>query len=633
MALISLQNINIAFGGPLILKDLNLQIEKNQRICLLGRNGAGKTTLMHIIAGTLVPDGGIVHRQTSLKVSCFAQSIPQDLSGPVFEIIARGLGKKGELLVCYHHEERRIAQTPEADHALLNRLHEELDAINGWTAREEIAKIITKMDIDSDWEFQNLSGGQKRRTLLAAALVAEPDLLLLDEPTNHLDIDTIAWLEEYLLRLRCTILFVTHDRMLLRKLATRIIELDRGELVDWACNYDTFLKRRQAVLEDEEKEWARFDRKLAEEEIWVRRGIKARRTRNEGRVRELLKMRAERSQRREREANVEFQVAEAQRSGRMVIEAKNITFGYGEQPVIRDFNTVVMRGDKTGVLGPNGCGKTTLVNLLLGNLAPQSGSIRHGTNLAITYFDQMREQLDEEKSVRENVLLYGDIITLDGQNRHILSYLQDFLFTPERARSPVKSLSGGERNRLLLARIFTRPANVMVFDEPTNDLDAETLELLEDLLVEFSGTVLVISHDRAFLNNVVTSTLVFAGNGLVKEYAGGYDDWLMQSRSQQILQPVNEAVKIDRKQQYKEEKKARQKRKLSFKETKELEALPAQIEALETEQRELYAKMADPDFVRIKENIVAAKARLAEVEQEIARAYERWEQLEAVGED
>jgi len=633
MALISLQNINIAFGGPPVLNNLNLQIEKNQRICLLGRNGAGKTTLMHIIAGTLTPDGGAIHRQTSLKVSTFAQTVPQDVSGPVFEVIAGGLGVKGDLLVRYHHEEQRIAQTPGADHSLLNRLHEELDAVNGWTAREEIAIIMTKMAIDDDWQFQNLSGGQKRRVLLAAALVAEPDLLLLDEPTNHLDIATITWLEEYLLRLHCTILFVTHDRMLLRRLATRIIELDRGELVDWACDYDTFLKRRQAVLEDEEKEWARFDRKLAEEEIWIRRGIKARRTRNEGRVRELLKMRAERSQRREREANVEFQVTEAQKSGKLVIEAKNVTFGYGVQPVIRNFSTVVLRGDKTGILGPNGCGKTTLVNLLLGNLAPQSGSIRRGANLAITYFDQLREQLDEEKSVRDNVLEFGDIVTLNGQNRHILSYLQDFLFTPDRARSPVKSLSGGERNRLLLARIFTRPANVMVFDEPTNDLDAETLELLEDLLVEFSGTALVISHDRMFLNNVVTSTLAFSGNGLIKEYAGGYDDWLMQSRSQQTQQPVKETIKIDRKQQYKEEKKARQKRKLSFKETKELEALPAHIEALETEQRELYAKMAEPDFVRVKENVVSAKARLAEVEQDIARAYTRWEQLEAVGEE
>ncbi len=628
MALLSLQKISIAFGGPLVLDGLDLQIERNQRVCLLGRNGEGKSTLMKIIHGELAPDDGVVQKEQNTSISYFTQTIPHDLEGPVFEIIAKGLGIKGELYAKYHREERRLLNAGDSDHSTLGAIHQELDAVNGWSSVEAISKIMSLMKLDEDWQYQELSGGQKRRVLLAAALVAEPDLLLLDEPTNHLDIDTIAWMESFLLKSGTTLLFVTHDRTLLRNLATRIIELDRGKIYDWSCDYDTFLERKQAVLENQEKEWERFDKKLSEEEVWIRKGIKARRTRNEGRVRALLKMREERMQRREQMGSATLKISEADRSGKLVIEAKDITFAYETDPVIRDFSTVIMRGDKTGILGSNGCGKSTLVNLLLGNLKPQSGSIRTGTNLSVTYFDQLREELDGEKSVRENVLPFGDMVTINGRDKHIYTYLQDFLFTPDRAKSPVKSLSGGERNRLLLARLFIKPTNFMVFDEPTNDLDAETLELLEELLVDFQGTLLLISHDRAFLNNVVTSTFAFEGNGIVKEYAGGYDDWLR-------LQPDKEAAekskeKVDKKAKYLKEKKAKQKKKLSYKEKQEYEQLQPRIEALEAEQTELYEKMGDPDFLRDKDSMVAAKARLEELEADIDTAYERWEYLESL---
>ena len=625
MALISLQNINMAFGGPKICDNLNFQIEKNQRVCLLGRNGAGKSSLMKIIDGQLSPDSGTVLKEQGIKISYFAQKIPNELQGSVFEIIAKGLGLKGELLVKFHKEEKKISENKNSDQSLLNKLHHDLDDLNAWPSLEKVNIITSRMSLNTEENYKNLSGGQKRRVLLAAALVSDPDLLLLDEPTNHLDINTISWMEEFLLRSEVTILFVTHDRMLLRKLATRIIELDRGQLVDWSCDYDTFLQRKQAVLETQEKEWNKFDKKLAEEEIWIRRGIKARRTRNEGRVRALLKMRQERKKRREREGTATLSVSEAQKSGKLVVEAKGVSFGYDKKTIVKDFNSLVMRGDKIGILGPNGCGKTTLINLLLGHLAPQSGTIRLGTNLSITYFDQMREQLDENKTVWENVHPYGDTVTIDGVNKHIISYLQDFLFTPERARTPVKSLSGGERNRLLLARLFTQPANFLIFDEPTNDLDAETLELLEELLVDFKGTLLLISHDRTFINNVVTSTLVFTEDSGIKEYVGGFDDWLNQSQPA----PVKE-IKPDKKKIYKETKKAKQQKKLSYKETRELESLPALIESLEEEKKDLYAKMADPDIYRDKQAVVKTNDRLTELESELSIAFDRWEHLESL---
>ncbi|MCF7958160.1 MAG: ATP-binding cassette domain-containing protein [Phycisphaerae bacterium] len=629
MAIVSLQNVGLAFGGPEILEDIDLQIEKGQRVCLLGRNGTGKSSLMKVIAGELDPDEGLVQREKSAKISYFAQEIPHDLDGSVFEIIAEGLGKPGELLVQYHQEESRLALHPEADHTTLHHLHEDLDAHHSWAALDEIGKIITRMSLVADWEYKKLSGGQKRRVLLARALVSKPDLLLLDEPTNHLDIESIAWMEEFLLRQNITVLFVTHDRMLLRRLATRIIELDRGDLVDWSCDYDTFLLRKQEVLNTQEKEWAQFDKKLAQEEVWIRKGVKERRTRNEGRVRALKKMREERKKRRVQEGSVNMALGEAQKSGKMVIEARGVTYRYDQEPLIKDFDTLIMRGDKIGIIGPNGCGKTTLIKLLLGQLKPESGTVRHGVNLEIVYFDQMREQLDEEKTVWENVQPNGHFVEIDGQRRHVVGYLQDFLFTPERSKMAVRHLSGGERNRLLLARLFTHSANLLVLDEPTNDLDAETLELLEELLVNYSGTLLVICHDRMFLNNVVTSTLVFTGDGAVKEYAGGYDDWLMQSQQQEQM-AADDVAKVDKTKIYREERKAKQKKKLSFNEAREYKKLPAVIEELEAELEQLHEKMAQPEYYMDKDKMIAVKGRVDQLDVEITEAYQRWEYLESI---
>ncbi len=626
MALLSLQNVSIAFGGQQLLEQQSLHIEKNQRICLLGRNGTGKTTLLNILSGQLAPDSGNLHREPGLKVSYFSQQIPQEVQGLVFDIIAHGLGTRGELLVRYHREEQRLSRNPKADHAAFTKLHDELDAHHSWSALDAIGKITSHMVLDNDWDYAALSGGQKRRVLLAAALVSEPDVLLLDEPTNHLDIQTIAWMEEFLLRSGVTLLFVTHDRMLVKKLATRIIELDSGRLFDWSCDYETFLLRKQGALENQEKVWETFDKKMAEEEIWIRQGIKARRTRNEGRVKALLKMRAERKARRRKEGAALLKLADARMSGKIVIEALGLTYSYDDAPLIRDCSTLITRGDKIGIIGPNGCGKTTLINLLLGTLAPQSGTVRQGTNLEITYFDQFREQIDDSKTVWENVLPVGDFVSVDGKQTHIITYLQNFLFTPDRAKTPVCQLSGGERNRLLLARLFTKPANLLVLDEPTNDLDAETLELLEELLVNFTGTILLICHDRMFLNNVVTSTLVFSGNGTIDDYVGGYDDWVAQRPPE-----PSQAPGTDKKARYKEERKAKQKKKLSFREKREIEELPARIEELETEQAALHADMAAPEFYRQPpEDIAAATQRVKDVADEISSTYERWEYLESI---
>ncbi len=627
MALVSLHEISIAFGGPPLLDGVSLQIDKQQRIGLLGRNGAGKSTLMKILAGQVAPDAGTVQAESGLKIAYFSQTIPRDLSGSVFEIIARGLGQRGELMVRYHREESRLAAHPDPDHSRLHQLHEQLDAHRAWSVLEEIAAITTRMSLDPDWDYSALSGGQKRRVLLAAALVCEPDLLLLDEPTNHLDIDSIAWLEAYLLGMGKTLLFVTHDRMLLRRLATRIVEIDRGQVFDWSCDYDTFLERKQAALEAQEKEWERFDKKLAQEEVWIRQGIKARRRRNEGRVRALLKMRAERRARREKLGTATLKLTEAQGSGTMVLEAKGVGYRYDDKPLIEDFDVLIARGDKVGIIGPNGCGKTTLVRLLLGDLTPQTGAVRQGTQLAVTYFDQLRKHLDEDKTVWENVLPNGSTVTIDGKSKHIIGYLQDFLFTPERAKTRARYLSGGERNRLLLARLFTKPANLLVLDEPTNDLDSETLELLEELLVNFQGTLLLICHDRAFLDNVVTNTLVFTGDGAVEEYVGGYNDWRRQE-SQEPSEP--EKPKVDKKRLYKEARKAGQPRKLSFKESRELESLPALIESLEGELDALHSQLADPAFYRNPDSVVAARKRLADLETQHTHAFERWENLESI---
>jgi len=586
MSLISLHNLSIAFGGPKLLDGANLQIEPGDRICLLGRNGAGKSTLLQIINGNLPHDDGDIIRQQGLKTALVPQEFPSNWRGTVREVLQRS-------------EPNPVT----------------------------LEQVLSQLELDPAAEISALSGGIKRRVLIAAALCHDPDLLLLDEPTNHLDIAAIQWLEEFLLRLRKTMIFISHDRAFVGKLATRVVEVDRGKLQDFRCNYDQFLERREEVLNAEDKEWARFDQKLAEEEIWIRKGIKARRTRNMGRVRDLLKMREERRQRRERAGNVKLQLETGQRSGQLVIEAENLNFSFPDgKQLISDFSLRVMRGDRIGLIGPNGSGKSTLLKILTEELQPTSGNLRHGTNLQIAYFDQLRDQLDEARTVKQNIADDHDQVLIGDKSRHIYGYLQDFLFTPDRARTPVKVLSGGEKNRLLLAKLFTRPANLLILDEPTNDLDMETLDLLEELLLDYRGTVLLVSHDRAFLDNVVTSSLIFDGSGTIREIIGGYDDW--QRQQQQAAKP------IEKKTEVRQKPKKERPRKLSFKEKRELEELPKRIEELETEQAELHEKMADPNLYQQGDGgkVAGMQERLTVIESELESAYQRWEELEQIPE-
>ena len=598
MALLSLRAISLSFGGPLLFDQADFHIERGERLCLLGRNGEGKSTLLRLIAGELEPDEGEVVRQQGLRVTRLAQDVPQGETGLVAEVVARGLDDR--------------------DRAAAGAGH-------------RVATILSRMSLDPEAAFEALSSGMKRRVLLARALVAEPDVLLLDEPTNHLDVASIEWLEDFLARFTGTLVFVTHDRAFLTRLATRIVELDRGRLQSWDCDYATFLTRRDELLAAEERQRALFDKKLAQEETWIRKGVEARRTRNEGRVRALKAMRVAHRQRRERQATARIQVQEADRGGSLVIAARGVHFGYGGRDVIENLETTILRGDKVGIIGPNGAGKTTLLRLLLGELTPTAGVVRIGTGLEVAYFDQLKAGLDEEKTVQKNVSEY-DTITINGQPRHIIGYLQDFLFTPDRARTLVKFLSGGERSRLLLAKLFTRPSNVLVLDEPTNDLDIETLELLESLLVDYQGTVLLVSHDRAFLNNVVASTLVIAADGNVKEYEGGHDD-----ATRQIAAAAAAAIEAEPKlaatsRARSESAADDRRRKLSYKEQRELEALPATIETLERTIRELHASMSDPAFFRQDKAVLAESgARLATLESRLAHAYDRWKSLESSG--
>jgi len=627
LSLIALQNIHLAFGGPPVLDGASLQIEEGDRLCLLGRNGAGKSTLLKLLAGEISPDNGEIMRRQNLRVSLVSQESPPDLSGPVFDVVAGGMGDAAKLLAEYHHVGLRLAS--EGGDDLLKRLeeiHKTLEETGGWRLHQEVERILGRLSLDPDADFSTLSGGTKRRALLARALVSTPDILLLDEPTNHLDIDTIVWLEEFLLREVKTFLFVTHDRTFARRMANRIAELDRGTLYAFACGYDSFVERREELLEAEISRRTLFDKKLAQEEAWIRQGIKARRTRNEGRVRALKKMREERDQRRERVGAAKMQLQQAEQSGRLVAEAEDVSFAYDDKPVIRDFSTIILRGDRVGIIGPNGSGKSTLLRLLLGELPPQRGEIRLGSRREVLYFDQMREQLDPDRTVQENVGEGNDTIVINGRPRHVIGYLQDFLFSPERARSPVHILSGGERNRLLLAKLFTRPSNVLVMDEPTNDLDSETLDLLEDLLLEYSGTLLLVSHDRDFLNNVVTSTLSIDQDGRVREYVGGYDDWLRQAGASTTAQPAVPSQPREKRRQQTEKP-----RKLTFKEQRELEALPDTIAAVEQEVEEIHGNLADPEFYRTAGDEVARlAARLKELEMELEAAYLRWEELETL---
>jgi ATP-binding cassette subfamily F protein uup len=597
MALLSLLDISLSFGGPPILESVNLQIDPGERVCLLGRNGAGKSTLMRIIGGEVEADRGEVFRPGGALYTRLSQEVPVDVHGPVHDVVAAGLRQAA------HHEE-------------------------DWEREVRLEGLLEQLQLDPRAAFSTLSGGLKRRVLLARALAGQPDLLLLDEPTNHLDIESILWLEEFLLQSKLSLFFVTHDRVFLRKLATRIVELDRGRLVSWACDYDTYLARKQEVLEAEERQQALFDKKLAQEEAWIRRGVRAQRSRAQSRINQLMQMRAERRARRERTGNVNLRLAEAERSGVKVIEAENVAFAWPDGRVlVRDFTATLIRGDKIGIIGPNGVGKTTLIKLLLGQIAPTSGTIAHGTKLEIVYFDQLREQIDDAKTVADNIANGNATVTIDGRTRNVISYLQDFLFAPDRSRTPAGVLSGGERNRLLLARLFTKPANVLVMDEPTNDLDAETLDLLEDLLVEYQGTLLLVSHDREFLDNVVTSTLVFEGAGHIGDYVGGYADWLRQRAA-----AAPQAAAVPGPPARRDTVAPRQaRRKLTNKERGELEAMPARIERLEREQAELAGKLADPVFYKGEPSgPSAAKARLEACERDHAEAFARWEELESL---
>ncbi|WP_085444654.1 ATP-binding cassette domain-containing protein [Magnetofaba australis] len=622
MGLIDISNLTISFGGPKLLDEVNLTIEPGERVCLIGRNGGGKSTLFKAIGKEIVPDGGEVAWKKGLKLARMVQNVPHGKQGTVFDVVADGLGESGRLLAQYH-------AALQGDPAQLEALHQQIDHDpQGWSSQQRIDSAIERLKLDPDALFDALSGGQKRRALLARAIVDNPDLLMLDEPTNHLDIPAIEWMEEFLLGYKGTLLFITHDRRFLRRLATRIIELDRGNLTSWPGNFDTYLERKQAALDAEAQADAKFDKKLAQEEAWIRQGIKARRTRNEGRVRALIAMRRERQKRRELAGSAKMLVQEAQKSGKLVVETESASFAYEQTPIVRDLTTAILRGDKVGLLGPNGCGKTTLIKLLLGQLAPQSGEVKLGTKLQIAYFDQHRSQIDADLSVADNVAGGRDRIDFNGETRHIIGYLQDFLFEPERARSPASVLSGGERNRLLLAKLFAQPANMLVLDEPTNDLDAETLELLEEKLGEFNGTVLLVSHDRDFLNNVVTSTLAFEGDGRFREYPGGYDDWLDQ-RPQSA--PEEKPELSTRKNSAPAPAPAKPTRKkLSYKDQRALEMLPEQIEALEEEKAELEEKLADP-ALHTPDNAGAAQqaaARLEAVESELLEKYDQWERLE-----
>ena len=626
-ALITLRNISVNFGGPPLLDGVELAIERGERLCLVGRNGAGKSTLMKVLAGEITPDDGIIESPQGLRVARLVQEVPHDTEGDIFDVVAAGLGEAGTLIAEYHHVIHGLTDGS-ADLSDLERVQHRLEAADGWQLEQRVETTLSKLGLDADTPFSALSGGLKRRVLLARALVTEPDLLLLDEPTNHLDIDAIAWLEEFLLSWNGTLLFVTHDRMLLRKLATRIIELDRGRLTSWPGNFDTYLERKAAVLEAEANQNALFDKKLAQEEGWIRQGIKARRTRNEGRVRALKALREERRERREVGGRAKITINEAERSGKLVAEVEGVDYAWEERPILSNLTTTVLRGDKIGIIGPNGAGKTTLLRVLLGRLAPTAGRVKLGTNLEVAYFDQHREALDEERSVRDNVGQGSDRVVINGQPKHVMGYLQEFLFSPERANTPVKALSGGERNRLLLARLFTKPANVLVLDEPTNDLDAETLELLEELLLDYPGTLLLVSHDRAFLNNVVTSTLVFEGDGVINEYVGGYDDWLRQCRAATAPKAAGSAPRGKEPPVNREPPKPKAPKR-GFKEQRELESLPLLIEKLEGEQEAIHQRMADPAFYqRAGDQVAESKARLEQVEAELRKAYERWEALE-----
>ena len=634
MAQISLNSVTFAYSQPPLLENANIHIEPGERIGLVGRNGAGKSTLLKLLNAELSPDDGAIEISADVVVAKLTQEVPSDVNMSSFDVAANGFGDQSEAVRIYRRCNALLQNNEtlsDGDATAYEKASRELADAELWDAADRLEGLLSEMQLPVDVEFDDLSAGMKRRVLLAQAMIRQPDVLLLDEPTNHLDIDSIIWLQGYLSRFSGTLIFITHDRVFLQDIAKRIIEIDRGRVFDWTCDYKTFLKRRDDMLAAEETAQAHFDRKLAEEERWIRQGIKARRTRNEGRVRALKKMREERKQRRKEVGTAKLQLQDAEKSGRLVAAIKNVSHSFGGPPLIDDFSITVYRGDRIGLIGPNGIGKSTLLKILLGDLEPESGSVRSGTNLQVAYFDQLRDQLDLNKNARENVSDGTDELIINGRKRHVMGYLQDFLFAPDRAHTRVEYLSGGERNRLLLAKMLSKPSNVLVLDEPTNDLDAETLELLEEMLPQFPGTILVVSHDRAFLNNVVTSTIAFEGNGIVREYDGGYDDWLRQ-REESDGGTAVDAKRDTAPVKAPAEKSAAQTtgpKKLSYREKQELESLPGRIEELETRQTEIQAAMAAPEFYQQdKKEITALTTELQQIASDLEHCFTRWEELE-----
>jgi ABC transport system ATP-binding/permease protein len=630
MPLLRLEEISLAYGHIPLLARVNFQVDEGERVCLVGRNGAGKTTLLRIITGAATPDEGDIWRKDTLRVAHLEQEVPPDTDQTIFEVVAGGLGELGSLLTEYHQMTHRADTLDQAALRGLAQLQARIETLGGWHVNQKVATVLTRLSLPGDRRLSDCSGGIRRQVMLARALVCDPDLLLLDEPTNHLDINAIIWLESYLVNFQGALIFITHDRSFVRRLATRIVELDRGKLISFPGDYDTYLRKKDELLEIEERAIAKFDKKLAEEEAWIRQGIRARRTRNEGRVRALRSLRREKAQRLEAQNKARFGIDAGNLSGKLVVDVRRVSFRYDEHWIVRDWSVRILRRERVGILGPNGSGKSTLLKLILGELKPNSGEVVLGTRLQVVYFDQHRRMLDLEKTVREN-MSDSDYVTVKGRARHVIGYLKDFLFAPERIDSPVKSLSGGERNRLLLAKIFTRSANMIVLDEPTNDLDVDTLELLEDLLADYEGTLLLVSHDRTFLDNVVTSTLVFEGNGKFGEYAGGYEDW---ERYQRPIPPFAEAqkrVKANPRATGEKVKLIDTPRKLTYKEERERQNLPDRIEALEAEQGELHKLMGEADFYRQPgDKIAAIIERLETVKRELEACYERWQFLESV---
>jgi ATP-binding cassette subfamily F protein uup len=626
--LLNLTKVSLAFGHLPLLKDVDFQIEKGERVCLVGRNGTGKSTMFKVISGMVEPDEGEVWKQPNLRISYLEQEVPEDDASTIYDVVASGLGELGELLRDYHHILHDFnEQDPDAMRSM-SELQHKIELQDGWNSEQKIETVLSKLSLPTDKLLKDCSGGIRRRVMLARALVSDPELLLLDEPTNHMDIAAINWLEEFLLNYQGALIFITHDRTFVRNLATRIIELDRGTLTTFPGNYETYLTKKQELLAIEERAAAKFDKKLAQEEAWIRQGVKARRTRNQGRVRALQQLREQHRQRIQLQGKADLEMNRADIAGKLVADIYHVDFSYDEQPIINDFSTRILRGDRIGIIGPNGSGKSTLLKIILGELKPDSGKVVIGTKLDKAYFDQHRALLDPEKSVRDNLSENSDYIEVKGRSRHVIGYLRSFLFPPERVDSPVKSLSGGERNRLLLAKLFTKPCNLMILDEPTNDLDVDTLELLEDLLIEFDGTLLLVSHDRTFLDNIVTSTLVFEGDGQIGEYVGGYEDWLRQRPSDDSSSNARKKSAQEKSQVDVSTIQAEKARKLSYKETRELASLPELIEELEEEKGELEAKVSDSTFYQQdKEIITDTMQRLEYLGMELEQAYQRWEEL------